>query len=154
MFDLLQEFLALIRTFGEEGLDYAVCGGMAMAVPGFTRATEDIDILIEPESLNRARQAAAKCGFRLRGTEIEFRSGTKLARLLKVTPAGEAYLLLAWTLISPETRAAWDSRLDQPTPWVPIRVVGREALKSMKQQAGRPQDLVDVERMDTPDDLT
>lgn len=154
MFDILQEFLALIRAFREEGLDYAVCGGFAMAVHGFIRATEDIDILIEPESLSQARQVAATCGFRLRGTEIEFRSGAKLARVLKVASAGEDYLLLDLMLVSPATRAAWDSRVDQSTPWGPIRVVSREALKAMKRQAGRPQDLVDVERMETPDDLS
>ena len=153
MFDVLDEFLALVHAFGEHGIDYALCGGLAMAVHGFTRATEDIDILIEPESLILARQAAAKCGFRLRGTEIEFRSGARLARVLKAAPAGEDYLLLDFMLVGPATRVAWDSRIDQPTPWGSIRVVGREALKAMKRQAGRPQDLVDVERMETPDDL-
>ena len=28
-----------------------------------------------------------------------------------------------------------------------------EALKAMKRQAGRPQDLVDIERMENPDEL-
>ena len=122
--------------------DYAVCGGMAMAVHGFTRATEDINVLIEPESLIRARQAAARCGFRLRvGRQARGAEGHACRGGLLTTDL---------MLVSQATCAAWDSRLDQPTPWGPIRVVSRNALKAMKRQAGRPQDLVDVERMETP----
>ena len=124
-----------------------------MAVHGFTRATEDIDLLIEPSALPKVREVAARCGFRLRGSDLEFRSGAKLARVLKTSPTSEDFLLLDLMLVGDATREAWDSRIDQPTPWGVVRVVSREALKAMKRQAGRPQDLVDVERMENPDDL-
>jgi hypothetical protein len=56
-------------------------------------------------------------------------------------------------LVTQATRSAWESRTDIETQWRPIRNISREALKAMKRQAGRPQDLVDIERMENPDDL-
>ncbi|HTH46784.1 MAG TPA: hypothetical protein VMB21_04685 [Candidatus Limnocylindria bacterium] len=153
MLDVLTELLALVQAFREDGVDYAVCDGLAMAVHGFTRATEDIDLLVEPESLPKVREVAARCGFRLRRSDIEFRSGARLAQVLKTSPTSEDFLLLDLMLVGDVTREAWNSRIDQPTPWGVIRVVSRDALKAMKRQAGRPQDLVDIQRMENPDDL-
>ena len=152
MFDALQEMLELVERFRSEDIDYAVCGGLAMAVHGFVRATEDIDILVEAESLPRVRRVAAACGFRLLGGDVEFRSGARLTRLLKTAPADEDYLMLDLMLVSDATRDAWNSREAMNTPWGGIRVISKSALKAMKQQAGRPQDLVDIQRMDEPPD--
>ena len=42
MATLLNEFSQLIAAVEEAELEYAVCGGLAMAVHGFARATLDI----------------------------------------------------------------------------------------------------------------
>ena len=58
---LLKELSALVSALDENEIEYAVCGGLAMAVHGFARATLDIDLLIRPESLDgglRSRQRA------------------------------------------------------------------------------------------------
>ena len=36
----------LLRRFAEEGVDYALIGGQAVRLHGFSRATEDVDVLI------------------------------------------------------------------------------------------------------------
>ena len=46
MFDLYEEFKSIISALEQRGIDYAVCGGLAMAVHGLARATVDIDLLI------------------------------------------------------------------------------------------------------------
>ena len=51
MFDLYEEFKSIVSALEEQGIDYAVCGGLAMAVHGLPRATVDIDLLIPSESL-------------------------------------------------------------------------------------------------------
>ena len=45
-FDLFRELTSLLSALDEEGIDYALCGGLAMAVHGYPRATVDIDLLI------------------------------------------------------------------------------------------------------------
>jgi len=66
--------------------------------------------------------------------------------------AGEDYLLLDLMLEGPATSPRLGITNRSPYPVGSVRVVGREALKEMKRQAGRPQDLVEVERMENPDD--
>jgi len=51
--------------FKKEGIEYALCGGLAMAVYAFPRATLDIDILIKPETLEKAKDIAKRLGFSL-----------------------------------------------------------------------------------------
>jgi len=43
MLDLYEEFATLIGALEAAGADYAVCGGLAMAIHGFPRATIDVD---------------------------------------------------------------------------------------------------------------
>lgn len=44
---LLDEFTKLIEAAEEQGLEYAVCGAIALGIQGFPRATMDIDLLTE-----------------------------------------------------------------------------------------------------------
>jgi len=42
MFDLYEEFKSIVSALEEHGRDYAVCGGLAMAVWGTPRATPEL----------------------------------------------------------------------------------------------------------------
>ncbi|MBV6423196.1 MAG: hypothetical protein NAOJABEB_00986 [Steroidobacteraceae bacterium] len=45
----------LAQYLNEAGVDYALAGGYAIAVHGFNRYSEDIDILVEPGAENARR---------------------------------------------------------------------------------------------------
>ena len=45
--DILDELKTLTKTLKEENIEYALCGGLALAIYAFPRATLDIDIMIE-----------------------------------------------------------------------------------------------------------
>jgi len=45
----------LIAELNKQGVEYIVVGGIALALHGLVRATEDIDIFIKPSSENIAR---------------------------------------------------------------------------------------------------
>lgn len=49
--DILDELKKLITKLNEENVEYALCGGLAMAIYALPRATLDIDILIEASHL-------------------------------------------------------------------------------------------------------
>ena len=63
MFDLYEEFKSIVSALEERGIDYAVCGGLAMAVHGLPRATVDIDLLILAESLEEAKAVVRSLGY-------------------------------------------------------------------------------------------
>jgi hypothetical protein len=51
----LDDLVALCRRLNDEQARYVVVGGMAIIQAGFVRATEDVDLLIDPSPDNVAR---------------------------------------------------------------------------------------------------
>jgi hypothetical protein len=46
----------LARRLEEEGLEYALIGGMALVAHGYRRFTEDVDILMTPQTLEKFKE--------------------------------------------------------------------------------------------------
>lgn len=92
--DLYAEFLALIDVLTERELDYALCGGIAVAFHGYPRFTKDIDLLIRAEDLGQVRAAARDIGFALEAGPIPFDSGGPRAReIFRVSKVEQGELL-------------------------------------------------------------
>jgi hypothetical protein len=53
----------LAKRLKEERLDYAVLGGMAVVEHGYRRATEDVDLLMRPETLDAFRRRLLGRGY-------------------------------------------------------------------------------------------
>ena len=53
--DVYETMRHLIDELAEQGLDYALIGGMALVAHGYRRFTEDVDILMTPETLRAFR---------------------------------------------------------------------------------------------------
>lgn len=53
----------IAQRLDELGIDYAIVGGMAMFLHGFRRFTEDVDILVTPDSLKRIHDEIEGRGF-------------------------------------------------------------------------------------------
>jgi len=62
---LKDELLKIVVRLDKAGIDYALCGGLAVAVHGHPRMTKDIDILIRPESLEAAKAALAEIAIKV-----------------------------------------------------------------------------------------
>jgi hypothetical protein len=54
-----EDVKTLVRHLEEEGVEYALVGGYALAAHGFNRFTEDIDILVNPAADNSRRWVLA-----------------------------------------------------------------------------------------------
>ena len=62
MMDLYEEFRDLIEVLKHHGVEYAVRGGIAVAIHGYTRFTSGIDLLIRHEGrAERAGQDKGEC---------------------------------------------------------------------------------------------
>ena len=147
--DLIEELIGLCSAFDAAGVEYAVCGGIALAIHGHPRFTKDIDILIRANDLERALAAAAKIGFILEGGKITFRTGTPDERsMFRVSRARGSHLItLDLLLAGPAYESVWRSRRTVDFQGRVVAVVSREGLIEMKLAAGRGQDLLDIEKL-------
>ena len=76
MVDLYVELRALALAFDAAGVEFALCGGLALAVHGHPRATKDIDLLVRREQVALAKNVARACGsprVPMAGAAIELR---------------------------------------------------------------------------------
>ena len=53
----------ITRRLNEEGIPYAVIGGMALVAHGFDRFTDDVDLLTTPEGLTRIHERLVGRGY-------------------------------------------------------------------------------------------
>lgn len=152
MATLFEELTKLVEAFEENEIEYAVCGGLAMAIHGFVRATLDIDLLILSDSLERAYDVAEKRGFNIRGLDISFKErAVEIRRVSKIDDEGEV-LSLDLLLVTPLVEDVWEGKTEMILANRKYSIVSREGLIKMKNLAGRPQDLVDIERLENEAD--
>lgn len=147
---LIDELELLIDAFDQHHVPYALCGGLALAVHGHARATEDIDVLLPEESLPDAIRAAAGVGFSIETGWIRFNAESakeqKLYRLLK--PLCDHHLILDLFVVTSVMESVWEGRLDVSRAGRRLSVVSSDGLIHMKRQSGRQRDLSDIERLE------
>jgi len=150
--DISVELQKLIDVLGHENIPYALCGGFALAVYGITRATEDIDLLVEESSIAKLREAAATLGYRFDARPMSFRGGdVRIYRLHKTE--GEDLLVLDLLLVTPATQAAWDGRREVETDFGKVQVVSPSGLIHLKSLRGSGQDQDDIRQLkELPDE--
>src|SRR4029079_17575162 len=101
MATLLDELSQWISAFDENDIEYAVCGGWALTIHGFPRATFDLDVLIREESLEPAFEAVKPMGYDIHGLDISFEERTvEIRRVSKIDEDGEV-LSLDFLLVTP-----------------------------------------------------
>lgn len=156
--DLIAELQALIGAFEREGVQYAVCGGLAVAVHGHPRATMDIDVLVRSEQLADAMAVVRGAGFDVPGRRMVFglRSGAprEVQRLSKLDPDTNALMSVDMIVVGDSLESVWAGRVVAPWQGHDVWIVSRDGLIAMKRIAGRPQDLADIAALEgaTDDD--
>ena len=80
----------LTQRLNEEGIPYALLGGLALAEHGYPRLTEDIDLLLTPSGLERFHQRLVGRGYRpvFSGAKRTFRD-TETGVRIEIIVAGE-----------------------------------------------------------------
>jgi hypothetical protein len=147
MIDLAEEFEAVISALAEHGIEYAVCGGLAMAIHGFPRATVDIDLLIPAESEELVYAAVEPLGFHIRANPMHFDQGRmEIRRISKIDPAGDT-LMLDLLLVTPAFENVWRDRTSIESDFGPIWVVSREGLIELKSGRMSGVDQDDIKRL-------
>jgi predicted nucleotidyltransferase len=148
--------LPLLHRLTAGGVDYVVIGGVAVALQGYGRATKDLDIVYatDPTNLDALGAVLIAADARLRGIpeDVPFVPDGRTLRRTQIltldTVDGGLDLLVDPSGAPPyEILRSRSELVDYEG--LQIRVVGLEDLLSMKRAASRPQDLADVEALET-----
>lgn len=147
MTTLLDEFKSITEALNAAGIDYAVCGGWAMAIHGLPRATFDIELLILSNDLEKGWSTARSLGYDVEGSPLHFAEGVIEIRRLSKIHETRQLVTIDFLLVTEQLIDVWDSR--QLVDWDEGRtsVVSREGLTKLKLISGRKQDLLDIEKL-------
>lgn len=148
MIDLLQEMTDLLSRLEERRIEYALCGGLAMAVYAFPRATLDVDIMIKPGSLEAVKATAMELGYGHDAGLLEFKGGAiRIYRLTKIAASSADALVLDLLLVTPQIQDVWEDRRRLEWERGMLSVVSPEGLIALKTMRGSGQDQDDIERL-------
>ena len=147
--NLIDEFKSLIAALQGAGVEFAVCGGMAMALHGYPRLTKDIDLLVLAVELPRALAAAKQCGFDDDSGILTLGvAGPNPCQIHRVNKfKGEDHLILDLILVSAAFEKIWEERMQFEWQGQVLPVVSAAGLVKMKRLAGRFQDIADIEAL-------
>ncbi len=147
MATLLDELIELTTALEQNGIEYAVCGGLALTIHGFPRATFDIDLLIKEETLEKAFEIVKEKGYDIHGLDISFKErAVEIRRVSKIDDDGEV-LSLDFLLVTQFVEDVWEGKIVLELDGRSITLVSREGLIKMKELAGRHKDLIDIDRI-------
>jgi hypothetical protein len=148
MLDLYDELAGLIDALESASIEYAVCGGIAMAIWHFPRATVDIDLLIEESSLESTEHVAGQLGYIIKARPMNFSNDAmKIRRVSKIAPDDGDVLILDLLLVTPQLQDVWEARTRVEWERGLISVVSREGLIKLKTFRSSGQDLDDIKRL-------
>lgn len=137
----------ILSIFNEDHVDYLVVGAYALAAHGLPRATGDIDIWIDCRAGNAHRVWHALAKF---GAPLSELKETDLIRPDLVFQIGVApsRIDILTSINGVQFTDAWKDRLETEVEGIRVHVIGRAHLIINKKAARRPQDLVDVARLE------
>jgi hypothetical protein len=144
------DFAELFAVLNAAGAEYLLIGAHALAVHGFIRGTKDLDVWIRPSSQNAARvhRALAVFGAPLGDVTVEDFATPGIVYQIGVPPVR---IDITTTIDGVTFEVAWPARVTATFEGQPITVLSRVHLVRNKRATGRPQDLVDIQRLEDED---
>ena len=149
--DLYDELRELVTVLEQQQVEYAICGGVALAFHGYPRFTKDIDLLILATDCDRVLAIAERRGFLDPAGRIPFENGDAY-RTSKIV--GSDILTLDLLLVNAALEDVWNDREVYGWKGLDVQVVSAQGLVKMKRMAGRDQDLLDVNKLESRDGET
>lgn len=150
-------FDQLLRRLSEAEVEFVLIGGLAVNAWGVVRGTKDVDIVVAPDPENLKRVA---------GVAVAVHGHIQTGESFLSTPPSIAAHLASGERVAIETELGLldvVQGLDGVPPYaelhasaveteilgVKVAVCSIDALRQMKQAAGRPRDRVDIEDLDS-----
>lgn len=157
----LSSFETIAKALDSAGVRYLVAGGLAVNAHGVLRFTKDLDLVVEfiRDNILRAFTTFEGLGYR---PSVPITAAQFADRALRQSWVNEKGMrvLQFWSDAHRETPI--DMFVEEPFEFefeyaralvkplhasIPVRFVSLRTLIEMKQQAGRPEDLADIEQL-------
>ncbi len=148
MIDIFNELKIITSTLKQNNLEYALCGGLAMAVHSFPRATVDIDLIVLSKDILRLKNILADLGYILESAPMSFSNGIiKMNRISKKDNDSEDFLSVDIIEVTKQLETVWNTKINYNWENGIISVISKEGLIYMKQLRGSGQDQDDIEKL-------
>ena len=140
------DFKELFSIFNKEAVEYLVVGAHAVIYYSEPRYTRDLDVWVNPvpDNARRVFDALRRFGAPLIDVSVDDFCDPGLVYQMGVEPNRIDIMM---GLAGVEFGASWDARVESAYGGVPIHILGRENLIAAKRASGRPQDLLDLEKL-------
>ena len=143
---LNQDFKEFLQSLNDNNVRYLVIGGYAMAFHGHPRYTKDLDIWIDLEQSNATKIVQALRDFGFASLNLEPTDFLEPDTTIQLGyPPSRIDLLMGLA------GAAFDEcfllRKVETVEGIKINIIDKNNLVRLKQEAGRPQDLADIENL-------
>jgi len=144
--DLPSDLIDLLAVFADSEVEYLLVGGQALALHGLPRFTMDADLWLRDTADNLSR------------VESALRTFGAPPAVISALP-GAAALDVVWMGMPPtridlmkgvpggDFERAWTTRETRSVRGTVVQLVSRDELVQLKLASGRPQDLVDAEKL-------
>lgn len=143
-FELPDTFKELLESLNKNKVRYLLVGGYAVAMHGYPRATEDIDLFVSRDAGNAERVVQALDEFGLGGPELTTDIFTRENSLVIMGVAPLAVDILNY-LKDIDFDSAYENRKIVTCEGIEINVISFDDLIRNKMAVGRHKDLSDVE---------
>jgi hypothetical protein len=143
-----RDFRDLLAEFNAHGVEFLLVGAHALAVHGYVRATEDLDVWIRPRRANAKRVIEALQAF---GAPLHDLTESDLETPGVVFQIGIAPIRIdiLTAIDGVEFAEAWAERYPTRFADQPVNVLSRAHMIRNKRAAGRTQDLADIEKLES-----
>ncbi len=143
-----QDWREGLESLNAAGADYVVVGGIALAHHGVVRYTGDIDVLIQATPNNAQRVLNALQAFGFGSVQLTTMDLCVPDRVVQLGfPPSRIDILTS--IDGPSWDEVADGAVRGDYAGVPVRFISREHLVRNKQACGRPQDLADLDRLES-----
>lgn len=145
--DANPDFRDLFRCLNDEGARFLIVGAYAVMFHTEPRYTKDLDIWVEatPENARRVWNALARFGAPMEGVTEQDLCSPELVYQVGVEPNRFDVLMGIRGL---EFGDAWEHRVETTYSGEPVSILGLDDTIRAKAAAGRPQDLLDLSRLE------
>ena len=149
MLDLVEELRSILAALEGAGVQFAVCGGLAVAVHARPRATMDIDLLLPRDQIDAAKDVVRSLGYTIEAGPMVVRPDVvEMHRMSKADEDSGDLLSIDLLLVTPELSSVWEARERLGWAHGELPVVSRRGLIQMKRLRGNGQDLDDIRELE------
>ena len=146
----MNAYKKLLQDLFDENVRFLIVGGYAVIAHGLTRATDDLDVWIEPTIDNAQRTVRAIRRFDVTASDLD---AERISDPYSFFRIGEDQGLKIDIMSDPggsvEFYQAWSDRFVTEFLDLDVPFVGLRHLLLIKERVGRLQDLADVENLRT-----